>query len=131
MSWISLFFRLGATVAASFAIMAASHAIAATGANQHLQDRFAKMDANKDGKIVLEEFRSAFPNMNEKAFVLIDVNGDGGIDQQEWAGFMEGHARDGMPPMHNQGAQMNNIPGDPLIPPMDSNDLPLMRPPGQ
>lgn len=111
--------------------MGASVSLASQGPlpGQHLHDRFAQMDANSDGKIVIEEFRTAFPNMNEKAFLLIDTNGDGAIDKTEWLDFMDGHAKSGM--QREPGAQMNNIPGDPLIPPVDSNDLPLMRPPGE
>lgn len=95
----------------------------------HINDRFDAMDTDKDGKVVLEEFRVAFPNMNEKAFGVIDINGDNGIDRAEWFEFTEGHARGSMPGKMERGAPMNNIPGDPLIPPPDSNDLPLMRPP--
>lgn len=89
------------------------------------QDRFVIMDANGDDKVVIEEFRAAFPNMNENAFVVIDKNGDKVIDRVEWAEFMENHGK----PAPERGAPMNNIPGDPLIPPVDSSDLPLMRPP--
>lgn len=96
---------------------------------QHLSDRFDRMDANGDGKLVLEEFRAAFPNMNEQAFSVMDVNGNGSIERAEWFDFMEGHARGTMPGMARQPPRMNNIPGDPLIPPPDSSDLPLMRPP--
>lgn len=91
-----------------------------------IQDKFAQMDTNNDGKVVIEEFRTAFPNMNEQAFVVIDKNGDKGIDRTEWVEFIENHGKSGaMPPRD----PMNNIPGDPLIPPPDSSDLPLMRPP--
>ncbi len=95
-----------------------------------MPDRFSVMDVNKDGRVVIEEFRAAFPNMNENAFGVIDLNGDGAIEQAEWAQFMEGHSKGmSMPP--EKGAPMNNIPGDPLIPPVDSSDLPLMRPPAE
>lgn len=93
------------------------------------QDSFARIDANGDGKVVLEEFRAAFPNMNEQAFVLIDRNKDQAIDRVEWAEFMDNHGKSR--PMPNNAPQMNNMPGDPLIPPVDSSDLPLMRPPAQ
>lgn len=93
-------------------------------------DRFDQMDGNKDGKVVLEEFRAAFPDMNERAFAVIDVNGDKVIDRTEWLEFSTGHARGARPQgLRPEGAPMNNIPGDPLIPPPDSSDLPLMRPP--
>lgn len=96
-----------------------------------MPDRFAVIDVNKDGKIAAEEFQAAFPNMNEKAFSVIDINGDGAIEEAEWAQFMEGHSKGSAMPGQERGAPMNNIPGDPLIPPVDSSDLPLMRPPAQ
>lgn len=95
------------------------------------KDRFVQMDVNGDGKVVIEEFTRSFPNMSENAFVVIDKNGDKGITREEWAAFMEGHAKGSMPGMRDRGAPLNNIPGDPLIPPPDSNDLPLMRPPAE
>lgn len=92
-------------------------------------ERFDQLDTNKDGKLVLEEFRAAFPSLTEQAFVVIDKNGDGAVERAEWVEFTEGHGR-GMQPAPDRGAPMNNIPGDPIIPPLDSADLPLMRPPG-
>lgn len=89
------------------------------------RDRFVEMDTNGDGKVVLEEFAQANPNMNEQAFIIIDKNSDKGIDRVEWLEFSQNHGR----PPRREGAPMNNIPGDPLIPPPDSSDLPLMRPP--
>lgn len=94
-----------------------------------MQASFERIDTNNDGKIILEEFRAAFPNMNEKAFVVIDKNGDNGIERAEWYEFMENHGKSPMNQTQRRGAPMNNIPGDPLIPPPDSNDLPLVRPP--
>lgn len=94
-------------------------------------DRFILMDVNKDGKVVVEEFRAAFPNMNENAFSVIDINNDGVIEEAEWNQFMEGHSKSSRAGAPERGAPMNNIPGDPLIPPVDSNDLPLMRPPSE
>lgn len=89
-------------------------------------DRFTVMDANRDGKVLLEEFQAASPNMNEQAFIMIDRNKDNAIDRVEWEEFIENHGS-GM--RRQEGAPMNNIPGDPLIPPPDSSDLPLVRPP--
>lgn len=89
------------------------------------EDRFDVMDIDHDGKVVIEEFRAAYPNMNEQAFVIIDKNGDKGIERAEWIAFTANHGRD----EQSRGAPMNNIPGDPMIPPPDSSDLPLVRPP--
>lgn len=91
-------------------------------------DRFSALDSNGDGKVVIEEFRASFPNMNEQAFDVIDYNGDKVIDRNEWAEFSSTHGQAPVRPPR-EGAPMNNMPGDPLIPPPDSSDLPLMRPP--
>lgn len=97
-------------------------------------DKFEAMDANQDGKVVLEEFQAAFPHMKESAFVVIDKNGDGAIGRVEWDEFLKGHAAGmkpgmgGMPPRQS-GATMNNMPGNPLIPPPGSADMPLVTPP--
>ena len=97
------------------------------------RDKFEAMDTNNDGKVVLEEFQAVFPNMKESAFVVIDKNGDGAIGRVEWDEFLKGHAAGmkpgmgGMPP--NTGAPMNNMPGDPMIPPPGSADMPLVTPP--
>ena len=127
-----LFFHTGEGMAAPGAHKAghAAHAPAHTGG----ADRFAAMDKNGDGKVVIEEFQAARPGMSERAFVVIDSNGDGAIERAEWDAFMQGHAA-GVPPQGmtmpqpETAPRLNNIPGDPLIPPPDSADLPLMRPP--
>lgn len=90
---------------------------------------FEQMDINKDGKVVLEEFRAARPDLSEQAFVIIDKNGDKGIERAEWYDFITSHAQGMNGQGRRDGMEMNNIPGDPLIPPPDSNDLPLVRPP--
>lgn len=56
-----------------------------------VEDRYAAMDANSDGKVTSEEFFAAFPQMKEGAFKTIDANGDGGISLEEWLGFAAGH----------------------------------------
>lgn len=120
-------FFIGASLGVSLLIFGQTGCAAQKPEPNVMQERFVQMDANGDGRVVLEEFRAAFPNMNENAFVVIDKNGDKGIDEAEWLEFSRSHAR----PQRERGAPMNNIPGDPLIPPPDSNDLPLMRPPMQ
>ncbi len=93
-------------------------------------DKFSEMDKDKDGKVVLEEFQANYPGMNQQAFVVIDRNGDGAIQRAEWVDFINQHGSGQKPDLNRRGAPMNNIPGDPLIPPPDSSDLPLVRPPG-
>lgn len=92
------------------------------------QSRFVLMDVNKDGKVDIQEFKTSFPNMNEQAFAIIDANNDKGIDEAEWIYFMDNHGKSR--PKPDDAPVLNNIPGDPLIPPVDSSDLPLMRPSG-
>lgn len=123
-----LFFHSGEGLASPGAAKADPKSPAASA------DRFAAIDKNGDGKIVIEEFQASSPGMSERAFAVIDVNGDGFIDRSEWAAFMKGHAAgmkpEGMPkPPSETAPRLNNIPGDPLIPPPGSADLPLMRPP--
>lgn len=130
MSWIGFFWR-AASGGVLLAALAAAPAVAMPGQKSGMSsaERFDQMDANKDGIVVVEEFKAVFPNMNEKAFAVIDINGDKAIDRAEWLEFSAGHAKGAMPQGMRKGAPMNNIPGDPLIPPPDSNDLPLMQPP--
>ena len=92
-------------------------------------DKFSEMDKDKDGKVVLEEFQASYPGMNQQAFVVIDRNGDGAIQRAEWIDFINQHGSGQKPDLNRRGAPMNNIPGDPLIPPPNSSDLPLVRPP--
>ena len=122
-----LFFQVGSG-------LAAPAAKADKPAQTAAPDRFAAMDKNGDGKIVIEEFQAASPGMSERAFAVMDSNGDGFIDRVEWAAFMKGHAAGMTPegmsmPPKDTAPRLNNIPGDPLIPPPGSADLPLMRPP--
>lgn len=134
-----LFFHSGEGLAAPGAHMPDHQATAPGHAPRHAtaDDRFAAMDKDGDGRVVLEEFRAAYPGMSERAFVVIDSNGDGGIERAEWATFMQGHAAGmrpdgmggGMGGTPDRAPRMNNMPGDPMIPPPDSADLPLMRPP--
>lgn len=56
-----------------------------------VEDRYAKMDADKDGKVTPEEFFATYPQMKEGAFKAIDENGDGFISPEEWKNFAAGH----------------------------------------
>lgn len=118
--------KLGLLAVAAFFLLSGQTGCAATDTPPPVEkDRFIEMDVNRDGNVSLEEFTAANPNMTSQAFVIIDRDKSNGIDRIEWAEFAQDHAR----PAPQRGAPMNNIPGDPLIPPPDSSDLPLMRPP--
>lgn len=75
-------------------------------AGQSLQDRFAAMDADKDGKVSREEFFKVHQNMKDAAFLAIDKDADGQISQDEWANFAVGHGKEpgGHPPVEEQAA---------------------------
>ena len=55
------------------------------------EDRFSKMDADKDGKVSREEFFATHPQMKEGAFKAIDTNSDNVISLEEWKEFAAGH----------------------------------------
>lgn len=120
------FLKPGLYALAAFFLLSGQTGCAATDTPApEEKDRFVEMDVNGDGVVSLEEFASANPNMTDQAFVIIDRDKSNGIDRIEWLEFSQNHAR----PAPERGAPMNNIPGDPIIPPPDSSDLPLMRPP--
>lgn len=79
-------------------------------ASKFAQDRFAAMDADKDGAVSRDEFFKAQPEMKEAAFEAIDLDKDGSLSSLEWEAFAAGHGRDGgdtnMPP-HGPGISRN------------------------
>ena len=84
------------------------------------EDRFDRMDANKDGKVSWEEFEAAMPQMRKSAFEAIDADKNGLIDRTEWDSFRKDHGQSGMsakPGMPEQTA------------PAPSGTLPLIQPP--
>ena len=64
------------------------------GMGRGAEASFARMDADKDGKVTPEEFAAAYPQMKEAAFTSIDTNGDKVISKEEWMAFAKGHAAD-------------------------------------
>lgn len=86
-------------------------------------DRFAMMDADKDGRVSREEFKKVFPNMTDAAFKTIDANGDEGISHEEWAAFMKQHA------MGKAGGGNGGMP--PADKPAPGGSLPLVTPPAR
>lgn len=86
--------------------------------------RFCAADSNHDDALSQEEFSAAFPDIQPKAFSIIDANSDQKIDLSEWQSFMGNHeAKSPMPAM--PGAE----PKPRLIePPKDSAVMPKDRP---
>lgn len=76
-------------------------------------DRFAEMDADKDGRVTWAEFEKAMPSMKKEAFDTIDANKDSAISREEWDGFRQNHGMKGSQPA--QGAAPEQ--GKPLIMP--------------
>lgn len=83
-------------------------------------EKFAKMDADKNGTVSEKEFFAAYPNMQKAAFSAIDTDKNGSISEKEWFGFAVDHARGraGMP-----ARQDGTAPAE--------NDVPLVMPPAQ
>ena len=87
-------------------------------------EKFARMDADKDGKVSEKEFFAAYPNMQKGDFTAIDTDKDGSISEKEWFGFAVDHAkgRAGMP----APAQKEAAPAAPA-----GEDVPLVMPPAK
>jgi len=116
---------------AALVLMASpAHAMPGMGSGEGggMGDKFSQMDTNKDGKVSREEFKAAFPNMREEAFVAIDKDGDGFISVDEWNGFMKEHSS-GMRPNTMTNGPMPSVPGNPMMPNPGSPELPLVTPP--
>ena len=62
---------------AATALLISTSAFAAT-------DDFAKVDANGDGRITLEELVVAMPDATEDKFKAADANGDGSLSKEEF-----------------------------------------------
>jgi len=52
---------------------------------------FGDMDANGDDSVSWDEFKSHFPQADQKVYAALDLNGDGGVDHDEWHAFKEAH----------------------------------------
>jgi hypothetical protein len=129
--------------AALFAIVAALAAVPAQAMPGNAAprstdpaERFAVMDADKDGRVDWKEFSAARPNLNENAFKSIDADSDGGISINEWKAFSTGHG--GMAKSPDMGSMMKAMGGKgkaPAIGPdaIPSDDgtaaMPLVMPP--
>lgn len=46
---------------------------------------FVEADANQDGLVSMEEAKVALPDADEAKIAAADVNGDGGLNEEEYA----------------------------------------------
>lgn len=58
---------------------------------QSYNAHFGDMDANGDGMVDTQEFKTFFPNAQPVIFNEIDLNSDKNIDHDEWHQFKEAH----------------------------------------
>jgi hypothetical protein len=93
--------------------------------------RFQQMDSDKNGSVSKKEFAAAMPNVNEKAFDMINTNKDENLSLEEWKVFFEGHGKkqnqgmgQAMPPA-GMGMGMGQQPAAP------ETATPLITPPSK
>jgi EF hand domain-containing protein len=72
---------------AAASIVAAGFGTAAMA--QSADDAFTKADANKDGKVTMEEAQGAYPTLTADLFAKADANSDQSLDAAEF-GTLEG-----------------------------------------
>ena len=49
------------------------------------------MDNNGDGRVDRKEFKTQFPQSNDRVYKALELDGDGGIDHDEWHEFKQDH----------------------------------------
>lgn len=93
---LSLAIALSLAVGAAYAKGAKQKNLAAKG-KKTVEERFADMDANKDGKVSLDEFKAKFPKPEaaEKVFKAMDADNDGSLTLDELKAHAEKHAKGG------------------------------------
>ena len=86
--------------------------------NSKADERFRSMATDDKGHITFEGFQKRYPNMQRPAFDAIDADKDGKINLEEWRVFFQSHSPAGamspgrMPP---PGHGMDGQDGRPLI----------------
>ncbi|MDR2489404.1 MAG: EF-hand domain-containing protein [Desulfovibrio sp.] len=97
---------------------------------QGVEERFAAMDADSNGKVNREEFLAAHPAMKDEAFAAIDADGDGVLVIKEWKDFAAGHGMGGaMPPVPSSGTEGASSAGKDA-PGLSDKPPSLLMPPG-
>ncbi len=76
-------------------------------------EKFQKMDSNKDNSVTAEEFKAAYPQMNDVVFGMIDKDSKDGITMEEWMAFQSSH----MQGMKEEEAKKTIAPNNKLITP--------------
>lgn len=94
-------------------------------------EKFTRMDADKDKAVSWEEFHQAYPGMQRHAFDAIDTNKDGKISPEEWAAFRKTHSMggQGMGGMGGQGMGGGKMMPPPAHNPSEGGAKPLITPP--
>ncbi len=52
---------------------------------------FEDLDTDKNGSVSFEEFKAVFPRTQEAGFKMLDKDGDGQLNEAEWAAFKDAH----------------------------------------
>jgi Ca2+-binding EF-hand superfamily protein len=61
------------------------------GGGMALTQELSDLDTDGNGSLSFEEFKSAFPSMDQKAFDFLDTDKDGMLDHDEWQRSKEMH----------------------------------------
>ena len=86
--------------------------------------RFCAADSDHDDALSQAEFSAGFPDIQPKAFTILDANSDQKIDLAEWQSFMGNHeAKNPMPGMPGAGQKPRLIEQ-----PKDAAAMPKDRP---
>ncbi len=54
-------------------------------------EKYTKMDSDADKNVSSEEFKTAYPQMTEAVFGIIDKDKNNGISLEEWMSFQSTH----------------------------------------
>jgi hypothetical protein len=128
-----LCFTLALGITLSSQAMAADAPAPQSIDHSRADERFKSMDTDTKGFINFEDFQKRYPNMQRPAFDSIDADKNGRISLEEWRAFFQGHsAAEAMPPgrMPPPGGGM----GGQMPPPGHDGErsgTPLILPPAQ
>jgi hypothetical protein len=58
---------------------------------QRFQAHFPDLDKDGDRRVTPSEFKDYFPGAKDVVFQALDLDGDGGVDHDEWHEFKKAH----------------------------------------